>query len=104
MFEANWGVLRIIRKHDSGSPSTVPPANDGKRYYRGEFPRNRPFENRILSPEPEFVRKKRHSSDDTPTYDAVSTTKYEILEKSGKQFTLEKRCRKNATVSFPDFE
>ena len=80
MFGVNWGVY----KDNSEARFRIAidrAANDGKRYYRGELPRNRSFESWIPSPEPEFVRKKRQSSDDTPTYDDVSPFEYEIPEK-----------------------
>ena len=94
------GSFKIIRKHDSGSPSTVPPANDGKRYYRGEFPRNRTFESRKLSPEPEFVRKRRHSFSNTPTYDVVSTFENEIPEKVENSLLLKKDTEKKRRCTF----
>ena len=69
----------------------TPRINSWKRYYREKkLPRNRTFEGRILSPEPKFVRKRRHSSvrkrrlsfSNTPAYDAVSVFENEIPEKS----------------------
>ena len=48
----------------------------------GELPRKQTFENRVLSPEPKFVQKKRQLSDNKDTYKGVSTFEKEIPEKS----------------------
>ena len=58
------------------------PENYRKRYYKGELPRKQTFENRVLSPEPKFVQKKRQLSDNKDTYKGVSTFEKEIPEKS----------------------
>ena len=58
------------------------PENYRKRYHKGELPRRQTFENRVLSPEPKFVQKKRQLSDKKSTYEDVSTFEKEIPEKS----------------------
>lgn len=58
------------------------PENYRKRYYKGELPRKQTFENRVLSPEPKFVQKKRKLADNKDTYKDVSTFEKEIPEKS----------------------
>ena len=40
------------------------------------------WKNRVLSPEPKFVQKKRQLSDNKSTYENVSTFEKEIPEKS----------------------
>ncbi len=67
------------------------PENYRKRYYKGELPRKQTFENRVLSPEPKFVQKKRQLSDNKDTYKGVSTFEKEIPEKSWKMSTFVKR-------------
>ena len=68
------GILLMVR-YDT-------PENYRKRYYKGELPRKQTFENRVLSPEPKFVQKKRQLSDNKSTYEDVSTFEKEIPEKS----------------------
>ena len=58
------------------------PENYRKRYYKGELPRKQTFENRVLSPEPKFVQKRRQLADSKDTYEGVSTFEKEIPEKS----------------------
>ena len=58
------------------------PENYRKRYHKGELPRRQTFENRVLSPDPKFVQKKRQLSDSKSTYEDVSTFEKEIPEKS----------------------
>ena len=66
------------------------PENYRKRYYKGELPRKQTFENRVLSPEPKFVQKKRQLADSKDTYGGVSTFEKEIPEKSCKMSTFVK--------------
>ena len=58
------------------------PENYRKRYYKGELPQKQTFENRVLSPEPKFVQKRRQLADSKDTYEDVSTFEKEIPEKS----------------------
>ena len=58
------------------------PENYRKRYYKGELPKIQTFENRVLSPEPKFVQKRRQLADSKDTYKDVSTFEKEIPEKS----------------------
>ena len=58
------------------------PENYRKRYYKGELPKKQTFENRVLSPEPKFVQKRRQLADYKDTYKDVSTFEKEIPEKS----------------------
>ena len=58
------------------------PENYRKRYYKGELPKKQTFENRVLSPEPKFVQKRRQLADSKDTYEDVSTFEKEIPEKS----------------------
>ena len=67
------------------------PENYRKRYYKGELPRKQTFENRVLSPDPKFVQKKRQLSDNKDTYKGVSTFEKEIPEKSWKMSTFVKQ-------------
>ena len=58
------------------------PENYRKRYYKGELPKKQTFENRVLSPEPKFVQKRRQLADNKDTYGDVSTFEKEIPGKS----------------------
>ena len=53
-----------------------------KRYYKGELPKKQTFENRVLSPEPKIVQKRRQLADSKDTYEDVSTFEKEIPGKS----------------------
>ena len=50
------------------------PVNYRKRFFRGELPRKNTFENRTLSEEPKFVRKRRNKA----VHEIVSTFENEI--------------------------
>lgn len=82
------GEINILRRKVITSKNYFPclllasGTNYRKRYYKGELPRKQTFENRVLSPEPKFVQKKRQLSDNKDTYKGVSTFEKEIPEKS----------------------
>ena len=79
-------IARYVKYYNTQRPCFAigydTPDNYRKRYYKGELPRNRTFENRTLSPEPKFVRKRKQLADSEQAYEAVSTFENEIPEKS----------------------
>lgn len=87
-FYGNFGIFECS-SYDT-------PENYRKRYYKGELPRKQTFENRVLSPEPKFVQKKRQLSDNKDTYKGVSTFEKEIPEKKLKNvYFCKTRRREN---------
>lgn len=78
--QTNYRTLCQVLQQPNGraSPSaTTPRITTGNAITGENFP-----EIGLLSPEPKFVRKRRQSSDNMPTYDAVSTFENEVPEKS----------------------
>ena len=79
-------IARYVKYYNSQRPCFAigydTPENYRKRYYKGELPRKQTFENRVLSPEPKFVQKRRQLADSKDTYRDVSTFEKGIPEKS----------------------
>lgn len=76
------------------------PDNYRRRFYKGELPRKNTFADRVLTPEPKFVQKRKQLAENQHSDNSVSTFGKEMSETNQKMSTfVNSNTKKTLTVS-----